>query len=295
MAGVGGLTFAEMVAAAAGYRPYAYQERLAAEGLPDLLRVPTGGGKTLAAAMPWLYRRRFHPDRDVRRATPRWLVVVLPQRALVEQTVDVVAGWLAEIGVGEDVAVHVLMGGVSPDDRVWKMYPSRDAIFVGTQDMVLSRLLLRGYAEPRAAWPVAFGLLHAHAQFVFDEVQLMGPALGTSLQLQGLRELLGTVAPTRSMWMSATVSVESLSTADFLGPDSVVELSEADRRGPLRTRLEATRLIERIDVPGDPKHYARTLADFAVRRHAPGTRTIVIANTVERACQVYDAVIAARR
>jgi CRISPR-associated endonuclease/helicase Cas3 len=78
--------------------------------------------------------------------------------------------------------VHVLMGGEDTGDDDWKTYPDRDRIFVGTQDMVLSRLLMRGYAESRPAWPMSFGLLHAGTQFVFDEVQLMGPGLLTSLQ-----------------------------------------------------------------------------------------------------------------
>src|SRR5690349_13436621 len=85
-------THAELTGGGAG--PYPYQQRLADEGLPGLLRVPTGAGKTLAATLPWLYRRRFHPDEAVRSSTPRRLVIVLPQRALVEQTYRAVGGWL---------------------------------------------------------------------------------------------------------------------------------------------------------------------------------------------------------
>lgn len=65
--------------------PYEYQRHIAEEGLPELLRAPTGAGKTLAVVLGWLYRRRYHPDPAVRAATPRWLVVVLPMRVLVEQ------------------------------------------------------------------------------------------------------------------------------------------------------------------------------------------------------------------
>jgi len=60
--------------ATGGASPYPYQQRLADDGLPDLLRVPTGAGKTMAAVLPWLYRRRHHPDPGVRAKTPRWLV-----------------------------------------------------------------------------------------------------------------------------------------------------------------------------------------------------------------------------
>ncbi|MQA17486.1 MAG: DEAD/DEAH box helicase, partial [Pseudonocardiaceae bacterium] len=85
--GEGGMTsFQDLVRAAAGFPPYAYQRRLAKEGPAEVLEVPTGAGKTLAAVLPWLYRRRFHPDPHVRQSTPRRLVLVLPMHVLVEQT-----------------------------------------------------------------------------------------------------------------------------------------------------------------------------------------------------------------
>src|ERR1700726_4874489 len=46
----------------------------------------------------WLYRRTTHPDRTVRAVTPHWLVVVLPQRTLVEQTVKDARQWVAALG-----------------------------------------------------------------------------------------------------------------------------------------------------------------------------------------------------
>ncbi|MGH3621189.1 MAG: type I-G CRISPR-associated helicase/endonuclease Cas3g [Sciscionella sp.] len=280
---------AQWLERASGHPPYAFQVRLAREGLPDVLRVPTGAGKTLAAVLPWLYRRLVHPDARVRAGTPRWLVVILPQRTLVEQTAAAIAGWLANLDV--DVPLHLLMGGEDGDDREWKTYPERERIFVGTQDMVLSRLLLRGFAESRATWPMSFGLLHAGVQFVFDEVQLMGPGLPTSLQLQGLREVLGTAVACRSMWMSATVDPAELATVDFCRELTVVELAEADRRGPLRTRLEATRTVRRLDLGDtDARRYPRVLAERVVAAHRSGTRTLVVLNTVERASAVFDAV-----
>ena len=88
--------------------------------------------KTLAAVLPWLYRRTAHPEPDVRVGTPRWLVIVLPQRALVEQTVRVIRGWLANLE--SRVPVHVLMGGEDADDSRWRYEPATERIFVGTQD-----------------------------------------------------------------------------------------------------------------------------------------------------------------
>lgn len=284
------LTFAEWVSSATGgAEPYRYQARLAEEGLPDVLRVPTGAGKTLAAVLPWLYRRVAHPDAEVRGTTPRWLVIVLPQRALVEQTVDVTERWLGNLGL--EVPVHVLMGGEDRGEGEWKARPEQERIFVGTLDMVLSRLLMRGFAEFRSAWPMSFGLLHAGVQFVFDEVQLMGPGLPTSLQLQGLREVLGTALQCRSMWMSATLDPAELRTVDFRRELSVRELDEEDRAGPLRIRLEAPRTVRRLDIGDvDARRYPRALAERITAEHRPGTRTLVVLNTVERATAVADEV-----
>lgn len=272
--------------ATTGHGPYDYQRRLADEGLPDLLRVPTGGGKTLAATLPWLYRRRLHPDPEVRATTPHWLVFVLPMRVLVEQTEAVIRVWLEKLGLEAEVGLHVVMGGESKRKSAWRAAPEHDAIFVGTLDMLLSRALDRGYAESRFAWPIDFGLFNSGCQWVFDEVQLMGPALPTSRQMEGLRHKLGTAMPCRSMWMSATVDLEALATVDLPSVERSVELGDEDRAGPLRTRLEATKVVHRVDVnDGDTRGLAATLLEH----HRPGTRTIAVLNTVERARELYMA------
>lgn len=279
------MTFEEFVTAATkgSVRPYPYQIGLAESGLPDVLCAPTGSGKTLAAILPWLYRRIAHPDSAVRADTPHWLVVVLPQRTLVEQTVGAARRWVDALNV--PVAVHVLMGGEDSSDSEWKTHPDTERIFVGTQDMVLSRLLMRGFAESRAAWPMSFGLLHAGTQFVFDEVQLMGPGLPTSLQLQGLRDAFGAALPCGSMWMSATIDAAELSTVDLRRKLSVVDVT--DESGELARRMAATRTIRQLQLDAEPKKYAATLAASVVSQHRTGTRTLVVLNTVERAMDVH--------
>lgn len=96
-----GKAFAELVERAVGVQPFPYQVRIAREGLPEVLFAPTGSGKTLAVVLGWLFRRRFHPDPAVRHGTPRWLVVTLPMRVLVEQVVEQVASWLVNLGLAE--------------------------------------------------------------------------------------------------------------------------------------------------------------------------------------------------
>ncbi len=280
-----GFSFREFVERAAGYAPYPYQERLAEEGLPGLLKIPTGAGKTLAATLPWLYRRRFHPAPEVRAATPHWLVLVFPMRVLVEQTHGAIQRWLETAGLDGAVGLHVVMGGEGRRTGVWRNEPERDAIFVGTLDMLLSRALNRGYGDGRFVWPIDFGLFNSGCQWVFDEVQLMGPALPTSRQLEGLRRAVGTASPCQSTWMSATVDERWLTTIDLPSVSSVVELSPEDHLGSLSVRLEATRKIRRVDL--DAKRHAASLAEVLRMKHRPGTRTMAILNTVDRARQVY--------
>ena len=281
-------SFGEVVAQATGtdQQPYPYQQRLADEGPAELLRIPTGAGKTLAVTLPWLYRRRFHPDGDVRRATPHWLVLVLPMRVLVEQTYDTVKGWLKRLGLTDAVGLHLLMGG-EPLDSGWRLQPEQDGVFVGTLDMLISRALNRGYGQTRWAWPIDFGLFNNGCHFVFDEVQLMGPALPTSRQLQGLRTAIGAAVPCLSTWMSATVEADQLRTVDLPAISNTVELGGADRAGPLAKRLEAAKRISHLEI--DAKHYTADLAAALLDHHRAGTRTIAVLNTVDRATELHSA------
>ncbi|HUY09235.1 MAG TPA: CRISPR-associated endonuclease Cas3'' [Candidatus Dormibacteraeota bacterium] len=280
-------SFDEFVQLAAGQSPYPYQQRLAEGGLPELLQIPTGAGKTLAATLPWLYRRRFHPDPEVRAGTPHWLIFVLPMRVLVEQTRDMIGQWLHNAGLADEVGLHVVMGGEGRLESAWRRAPEQDAIFVGTLDMLISRALNRGYAASRFAWPIDFGLFNSGCQWVFDEVQLMGPALPTSRQLEGLRRTLGTGVACRSMWMSATVDKRQLSTVDLPEVGAGLELGSEDWAGPLARRLNAPKIVRQLALESGATGYGRDLAAALRQHHRPGTRTIAILNTVERAREVW--------
>lgn len=277
------MDFDQLVQEATDHGAYEYQRRVAVEGLPEVLRVPTGSGKTQAVILGWLFRRRHHPDPAVRASTPHWLVFVLPMRVLVEQVRDMAHDWLRE--VAPEVAVQVLMGGEGVRDAQWLLQPGRDAVVVGTVDMLLSRALNRGYGESRFIWPVAFGLLNSGCAWVFDEVQLMGPAVPTSRQLQGFRDSLGTAAPCTSTWMSATVETSQLCTVDCGSVGTTIELAAADRDGPLARRLGASKVVTRLEL--DPAHRARRLAEHLLSAHKEGTRTIAVMNTVKAAVELW--------
>ena len=130
------------------HSPFPYQTRLGTQHWPDLLDVPTGLGKTAAVVVAWLWRRRNADSEGTRR-----LVYCLPMRTLVRQTAAMARQWCDRAAplLGERQAavprVHVLLGGEV--DAAWETEPERPAVLVGTQDMLLSRALNRGYAMSR--------------------------------------------------------------------------------------------------------------------------------------------------
>lgn len=272
---------------ATGQAPYPWQQHVAEAGLPELLQAETGTGKTAGVVLGWLYRRRFHDDQQVRRRTPHWLVFVLPTRVLVEQTVASVRSWLERLGLTEEVALHRVLGGEGRLDTAWRLHPTDDAVFVGTLDMLISRALNRGYGSSRFAWAMDFGLFNSGCHWVFDEIQLMGPALPTSRQLDGLRQKFGTAAPCTSTWMSATVDLPALGTFDNRTVTSTVSLTGADRSGGLAARLNATRIVRRLPTTGDKKHHADEIATGLAAAHREGTLSIAICNTVDVARDVW--------
>jgi CRISPR-associated endonuclease/helicase Cas3 len=339
--------------------PHDYQTRLATQGESEsrLLTVPTGLGKTAAAVLAWLWRRRF-ADLAIRCQTPRRLVYCLPMRVLVEQTFGETVRWLGRLGllagdahwenIGDDglptrssrltryepdpadenpvgwvnghndrgigrIAIHQLMGGEERTD--WALWPERDAILIGTQDMLLSRALNRGYAARRPRWPMEFGLLNNDCLWVFDEVQLMGPGLATGLQLEAFHSdeikgarYFGTERPCVSWYMSATASRSLLTTREWRTADGdkrpadfVFELSPSernDKQGVLGQRRLATKQLEYQPSwsleDGDAaeriatrhREMLQALADSP--REIP-RRTLIVCNTVDRARAIHAA------
>lgn len=269
-----------------GHAPAEYQRALAAqERVPDGLAAFTGCGKTLAVVVAWLYQRR------VLGRAPRRLVYALPMRTLVEQTADVVRELKArDASRLEDLGIHVLMGGEPRPEDDWRLRPHEDQVLVGTIDMLLSRALNRGYAESRYVWPVSFGLLNNDCRWVFDEVQLMGPARATSAQLDGLRKALGTALPCETMWVSATIDERALTTIDrpLLGDVLRVPPDDYTGDGVFTKRVNADKHLGRHPLHDvKPADQPRAIASLAADRHVAGTRTLVIVNRVERAQAIY--------
>ncbi len=289
--------------ATGGNQPYSYQRRLAEGPWPEVLDIPTGLGKTAAVVLAWVHKRlRGDPD------TPRRLVYCLPMRVLVEQTLDSIVTWLTRLGChaqvpgAEGIAVHVLMGGEA-DTRAWVQWPEREAILVGTQDMLLSRALMRGYGMSRYRWPIDFALLHHDALWVFDEVQLMGAGLPTSTQLEAFRRRPDMPGSARSLWTSATLRTDWFDSIDFRPHlDTLVTLSlDEDEKGTpaVRRRRQAVKRLQPAGIRLD-NDTAKAEADYLdrlarqVREAHMGTApTLVILNRVQRAQALYRRLVKA--
>lgn len=269
-----------------GCEPFPYQAKLAIDPWPELLDIPTGLGKTAAVVLAWIFKRRAGDSN-----APRRLVYCLPMRVLVEQTHRNISDWLNALGLSSEIDVHLFMGGEEVDS--WTEHPEKETILIGTQDMLLSRALMRGYGMSRYQWPVHFALLHNDALWIFDEVQLMGSGLQTSAQLEAFRRTWPLGANSRTLWVSATLNRSWLETVDFKGcvPSlRTLALSEdenanqlvARRRGAVKhLQAASSSLLE--DNARAKATYLAALAAEVLDRHQPGTQTLVILNTVDRA------------
>jgi CRISPR-associated endonuclease/helicase Cas3 len=272
-----------------GWDPYPFQARFAeTDGWYHLVRAPTAAGKTATAILGWLWR--WHTKKP---QTPRRLVYCLPMRVLVEQSLREAAGWIANLEL--DIPICPLMGGV--EAKPWHLYPDRPAILIGTQDMLLSRALNRGYAASRFHWPIDFGLLNNDCLWVFDEPQLMATGVSTSAQMAGLRESFATFGSCPSVWMSATLEPGWLDTVDFKGRFSTPPLEltddDYDPGKPLFERMTAKKTLHPLGVPSSKE--MKEVAKAVLEKHVPDTQTLVIVNTVDRAKAVYAAIQSLRK
>lgn len=301
-----------------------------------LIDIPTGCGKTAGVVLAWLWNRIILKRSD----WPRKLVYCLPMRTLVEQTNENVSWWLRNLldpGAGLQFQNEVrtdlrwlgdrlpimLMGGEQLDDahRDWDLYPEKPAILIGTQDMLLSRALNRGYGMSRYRWPIHFGLLNNDCLWVCDEVQLMGAGVATACQLEVLRlnqdqgrpHGFGSFFGDRSItwYVSATTSPDILQTRDWRECTrpasfafSLADMEKTDTQSEIGRRRFAFKQLEmnqdwhfgqgqpseeRIrDIIDRHCEMVRTLDTCQAPAEIP-RRSLVICNMVDRAVAVFEA------
>jgi CRISPR-associated endonuclease/helicase Cas3 len=257
-----------------------------------LIRIPTGFGKTYGVLGAWLWNRVEQGSDD----WPRRLVWCLPMRVLVEQVVAEIQTALARLGgTASKIGVHALMGGIESGE--WHIAPERESVLIGTQDMLLSRAMNRGYGAARARWPMDFGLLNQDCLWVMDEVQLMDVGLATSAQLQAFREQDDakdkTLRPCKTWWMSATLQESWLHTS----PDTQEPLRDLPHmRIAAAQRVGALWDDDKVRKPlaVESVSSAKKLAAVVAKAHQEAGRgaagpTLVVVNRVDQAVQVFGA------
>jgi CRISPR-associated endonuclease/helicase Cas3 len=286
--------------------PREWQIELAMEAAcrSRLIRIPTGLGKTEGVIAAW----SFHRILEAADGWPRRLVWCLPMRVLVEQTEQVAKAIAARIPESRRPSIHIAMGGedsremVGEDSREWFLNPERPAVIIGTQDMLLSRTLNRGYASARARWPMEFGLLNQDTLWVMDEVQLMDVGLATSAQLQAFRDQDRPkhLRPCHTWWMSATLQPDWLQSVDTAEHDhswlqNPCQVPAGQRAGGLWdiSKSVATATIAPVDHDGFAKRILEEHANLSDGEF--GKITLVVCNTVKRACDTFDALRKAGR
>ncbi|NGO38547.1 CRISPR-associated helicase Cas3' [Limisphaera ngatamarikiensis] len=267
------------------------------------------------------------PNHVAHKPWPRRLVYCLPMRTLVEQTAENIQRWLANLWEKRDALalsdsalaeLHWMAGDRSPDHpahsplilmggqqleshlRDWDLYPEKPCIVIGTQDMLLSRALNRGYGMSRYRWPIHFALLNNDCLWVVDETQLMGVGLETTAQLDAFRQFLGngrpgTVGPAATWWLSATLDADRLNTVDHTPPNGGWPNLILDDRDlaleSVRARVHAPKKLVRAEIDLSDStlpNYANLVADLVLERHVQGSLTLVILNRVNRAQEVYS-------
>ena len=254
-----------------------------------LIRIPTGLGKTEGVLAVWAYHRLHRGDLF----WPRRLVWCLPMRALVEQTEAAARNLVFRLPTEIRPDIHIIMGGEDPSDWWWR--PERPAILIGTQDLLLSKALNRGYSSRSPRWPVEFALLNNDSLWVMDEVQLMDVGLVTSAHLQVFRSRAAELASltTSTWWMSATLQPAWLETVDTV-PDlqtwteNPVQVPALQRSDEI---WQITKPLRTDSIPAkDQKQFAQRILQEhnALPAAEHGRITLVVCNTVQRACETFD-------
>ena len=266
-----------------------------------LIDVPTGFGKTSAVVVAWLWNRAMKHGND----WPRRLVYCLPMRSLAEQTVANAKQWIKRLGLSKNVSIHLLMGGEASGE--WDTMVELDVILVGTQEMLISRALNRGYGMSPYRWPMHFGLLNNDCLWIMDEVQLMGPGLWTSAQLDWMRnERFTSLKPCQTWWMSATINRSFLDTSDrkkarlhkpkyvrLQAQDETHELFQARRPCDLWKPPRKTKGRKGKESVSDKQmEFTRELAGAVIAEHVSGSLSLVVCNTVAIAQQIFQRITA---
>lgn len=262
-------------------QPFDYQievARLLFDGRNVLLRAPTGAGKTWAVLAPFLF--------DGWKARPTRLIYALPLRTLAQGVYHHAREVAKKFGNPieptfdknghEKIHPYVtLQTGEQPDDQFF----DRGRIIVTTYDQVLSGLLDGPYGLSDRLHNINAAAI-VGALVVFDEFHLMPAQKAFLTAVAGLhlfRDLC------QSVWMTATAT-QPLGAVLREALDTAPVPATHEEAVRLHASLPSVRDVVRNLVVEDTPLTADTVLKFVEGR------SIVLANTVGRAQDLYQAI-----
>ncbi len=238
---------------------FPWQERLSEQmlkaGIPELIDIPTGLGKTSVMAI-WLVARACGGP------VPRRLVYIVDRRAVIDQATEEamrLREWVENtpplkraLQLNERALPISTLRGQYVDNREWLEDPAVPAIIVGTVDMVGSRLLFEGYGVSRKMRSYHAGLLGVDSLVVLDEAHLVPPfqhllrRIDTDLAFRARDEALRRcVPPFKVITLSATGRTQG---------NSVIELTKDDHgHEVVKKRLHAKKSLRIEALDGENK------------------------------------------
>lgn len=261
--------FNEFYEAVHGDKPFDWQKDFAktvlnGDGWPNVIRVPTGCGKTCVldvALFELAMRAECEPNE---RTAARRICFVIDRRLVVDEATDharhirerireadkptlqEVACALKKLAADESDPLRVvrLRGGVYRDDG-WAADPLTPTILISTVDQIGSRLLFRGYGVSPRTRPVHAGLLAFDTRVILDEAHLSAVFAETLDRVRQYQQW----AERSPLPERRSVSVVRMSATAGDG-ERVFELSKQHRKdSKLKPRLEAKKPADLIEVP----------------------------------------------
>lgn len=302
------ITFEDFFFALWGKAPFPWQrrlaERVASQGWPPEIGLPTAAGKTalidiaihaLAAGAPAAARRVFFVvDRRVivddaaRRAEQiaRQLRDAAPGTPLYEA-----AQALREKGGAPDpLQTGVLRGGI-PRDTSWTDSPLQPLVVCSTLDQVGSSLLFRSYGSRNEyGWPIAAGLAANDALIILDEAHTSAPFAETLAWMRKYRTWAE--APLATPWSVVEMSATPRGQGAFRESPEDAEHPELKRRWQAAKRARLTlvdaREGEQAAAGGFTAVCEGLVREAGMLCDEQGARVIgVIANRVATAREAY--------
>jgi CRISPR-associated endonuclease/helicase Cas3 len=265
------------------YEPFPWQlrllDRVAGEGWPHTLDLPTASGKTavLEIAVFALALDALRPAAE--RRAPRRIVFVIDRRVVVDHAFRRASRICARLAqadheILQSVATNLriiqgdadapplmaaqLRGGM-PHESEWARTPTQPLILVSTVDQVGSRLLFRGYGVSRSMRPVHAGLLGEDVLFLLDEVHLSRPFEET------LADVKGYAAPPAETVSDVPHRFEVVRMSATPGNRSrdVISFDESDKNHPIlarRVRASKRAYLRMVDARSGEKGRAKVAA-----------------------------------